>query len=259
MSETNGNGAMVKAEPPKAPIHFREKQLMPDSIEGVFRLADMAFMSGMLPESVKNKVEAAMLIAAGLEAGLGFVASVQNVMIVNRRPCIWGDSAVALAYNTGLVERLSCEFSGDGDQFGCTCTIQRKGVEGAFVQRFTIADAKLAGLWGKGGPWKAYPKRMLQNRARAYALRDAFADALRGLSIREEVDDFEVTESATRVRAVQERVNAASHNGHAPALPEASPEAQQASEETTEALFDPDAPLTAAAIDAALGGSGEGK
>jgi hypothetical protein len=60
------------------------------------------------------------------------------------------------------------------------------------VRTFSEADAKKAGLWGKAGPWQQYPSRMLQMRARSWALRDAFPDALRGLGIREEVADYQV-------------------------------------------------------------------
>jgi len=35
----------------------------------------------------------------------------------------------------------------------------------------------------------AYPLRMLQMRARAYALRDAFADVMKGISVAEEMQD----------------------------------------------------------------------
>jgi hypothetical protein len=38
--------------------------------------------------------------------------------------------------------------------------------------------------------YKSYPKRMLQMRARAFALRDMFPDVLKGLQVREEVEDF---------------------------------------------------------------------
>jgi hypothetical protein len=41
----------------------------------------------------------------------------------------------------------------------------------------------------KKQPWILYPDRMLFNRARAFPLRDGFADALMGLSIAEEVMD----------------------------------------------------------------------
>jgi len=56
--------------------------------------------------------------------------------------------------------------------------------------RFSVEDAKRAGLWGKQGPWQAYPKRMLQMRARGFALRDAYPDVLKGLISTEEAQDY---------------------------------------------------------------------
>jgi hypothetical protein len=51
-------------------------------------------------------------------------------------------------------------------------------------------DAKRAGLWTKAGPWQTYPRRMLQMRARSFALRDAFPDVLKGLiSVKEALDN----------------------------------------------------------------------
>jgi hypothetical protein len=70
-----------------------------------------------------------------------------------------------------------------------TCCIQRKGRQ-AVIRKFTQADAKKAGLWGKAGPWQNYPTRMLQCRARAWAIRDAYPDALRGIAIAEEQRDI---------------------------------------------------------------------
>src|SRR3546814_17968193 len=55
-------------------------------------------------------------------------------------------------------------------------------------------DAKKAGRAGKQGPWSQYPQRMLQMRARAWAMRDGFADVLKGIGIAEEVRDFPVVE-----------------------------------------------------------------
>jgi hypothetical protein len=57
-------------------------------------------------------------------------------------------------------------------------------------------DAKRAGLAGKSGPWSQYPARMLALRARGFALRNAFADALRGLVTAEEAQDYPQSEPA---------------------------------------------------------------
>src|SRR5690606_26021257 len=63
----------------------------------------------------------------------------------------------------------------------------------------SVADAKAADLWGKVGPWKEYPFRMLRFRARSFALRDTFGDALRGLLSAEEAQDIEERQVTGRV------------------------------------------------------------
>ena len=55
--------------------------------------------------------------------------------------------------------------------------------------KFSVEDAKRAGLWGKN-TWASYPRRMLQHRARGFALRSAFADVLKGMISTEELQDY---------------------------------------------------------------------
>jgi hypothetical protein len=68
--------------------------------------------------------------------------------------------------------------------------VKRKGAPEE-TRTFSVEDAKRARLWGNAGPWSQYPWRMLQMRARGWALRDVFADALMGLMPREEVEDYQ--------------------------------------------------------------------
>ena len=77
-----------------------------------------------------------------------------------------------------------------------TCEAKRRGDAEPVVSRFSMADAKRAGLAGKTGPWTQYPKRMLQMRARGFALRDAFPDLLRGFVTAEEAQDYPTPEPA---------------------------------------------------------------
>ena len=121
-------------------------------------------------------------------------------MIVNNRACIWGDGAMALVQARGVVEQVSVEWRGmaptaedqPSDDWGCVVRIWRKGQSQPYEGKFTVLDAKRAHLWmnPKKQPWVLYPQRMLLNRARAFALRDGFADCLSGLSIAEEIQDL---------------------------------------------------------------------
>ena len=85
------------------------------------------------------------------------------------------------------------------------CIAHRKGRK-PVTATFSVEDAKRAGLWGKQGPWQAYPKRMLQMRARGFALRDAFPDVLKGLITAEEAQDYPA-EKADKYQATPASTN----------------------------------------------------
>jgi hypothetical protein len=70
------------------------------------------------------------------------------------------------------------------------------------VATFSVMDAKQARLWGKQGPWQQYPKRMLAMRARGFAIRDAFPDAMKGMITAEEAQDY-----PTQTRDVTPKAN----------------------------------------------------
>jgi hypothetical protein len=70
------------------------------------------------------------------------------------------------------------------------CTMKRRGRATPILTRFSMAMAEHAGLTRNEGPWQTYPQRMLRMRARSWTMRDGFADVLRGLHLREEVEDY---------------------------------------------------------------------
>jgi hypothetical protein len=122
--------------------------------------------------------------------------SLQSIACINGRPSVWGDAALALVIGSPVCEYVRETVDGEGDAMVATCEAKRRGYEKASVVRFSVADAKKAGLWGKTGPWTQYSRRMLQMRARGFALRDAFPDVLRGLVTAEEAQDYPHAEPA---------------------------------------------------------------
>jgi len=107
----------------------------------------------------------------------------------------WGDAALAL-----ISGRSDCEdIVEEASDTEATCTIKRRG-KSPVVRTFTANDAQKAGLWGKQGPWQQYPKRMLQMRARSWAIRDCYPDAMKGISIAEEAQDIPVERDVTPPR-----------------------------------------------------------
>lgn len=167
----------------------------PASAEGAMRIAKFLSRSALVPKDFQNKPDDIVVaMMYGRELGLGTLAALQNIAVINGRPTVWGDSALAIVQQHPDYEFHREWIEGEGDEMRACCYIQRRGApEDAEPQGiFSVADAKLAGLLGnKQGPWKQYPKRMLQCRARGFAIRNVFADALRGVSIREEVEDIQ--------------------------------------------------------------------
>jgi hypothetical protein len=163
-------------------------QIVPKTIEEAMTFAQMIAKSDLAPKDFKDK-PANVLIAMqmGAEVGLSPMASIQNIAVINGRPSIWGDSMLALC-------QIHPEFEGIDEHFdehgSAVCTVRRRGYE-PHTQVFTLQDVVTGGYANKSGPWQTSKKRMMQMRARAFALRDRFADALRGLCMAEEAMDLE--------------------------------------------------------------------
>ncbi len=159
--------------------------------------AGMVAKSDFAPKDFRGKPESCLLaIQHGSEVGLSPMQSLQSIAVINGRPTIWGDAALALVQSSPACEYVREYIEGDGDQAVAVCEVKRRGYPAATVSTFSMFDAKRAGLAGKSGPWTQYPMRMLALRARGFALRNAFADALRGLVTAEEAQDYPQGEPA---------------------------------------------------------------
>lgn len=208
-------------ESPTLRTHAGIAAIIPTNLAEALTLAKLICDAGLAPDSYDgtdkkpDQQKIAIGILKSLEVGLPPITGLSTIAIINKRPCIWGDGAVALVQSKGLIEKIEEAWEGKetiqaptkddhgqtdytpklgdfGDDFTAIYRIWRKGQETPYEGRFSVRDAKRAHLYGnpKKVPWIEHPKRMLKARARAFALRDGFADALHGLSIREEVEDL---------------------------------------------------------------------
>lgn len=202
-----------------------------DMAEG-YVLAELLVRTGWAPKGTTAE-GAVVSIMAGAAVGLSPIQAVQNIASINGRPSLYGDGLMAVCSASGKmadyrVERIG---EGEGDKAGIRVTVKRTDRESETSATFTVADAKRAGLWGKSGPWSQYPARMLLARARAYALRDAFADVLHGIGSAEEQHDIMVSEIARKPETLRDVLFGA--------------EAEAVEAEETHASVDPYAPTAA--------------
>jgi hypothetical protein len=154
-------------------------------LDDVFRLSKALAMSGdMIPKHFQNQPEAIMAaLLRGREVGLAPMQALSAIAVINGRATIWGDALPALMQRAG--HHVDVQLEGAGDDLTAVATLTRGDTGKVVIRRFSMADAKRAGLLGKPGPWQQYPQRMLALRARAWAIRDGAADALMGLSVAE--------------------------------------------------------------------------
>jgi len=173
--------------------------LIPTDFEGLWRFAKILSVSGLMPNGLQKPESIFVAIQMGLEVGLSPMQAVQNIAVINGKPALWGDAVLALVLKSNQVKDFSERFEGDfpNDNFTAICEVERLGFKTIIKRTFSVIDAKNAGLWtysnnnkSQHSPWAKYPKRMLQMRARSWALRDGFSDYLKGFGVVEEVRDY---------------------------------------------------------------------
>tara|TARA_R100001198_G_C5229231_1_gene208944 strand:- start:651 stop:1649 length:999 start_codon:yes stop_codon:yes gene_type:complete len=162
--------------------------LTPTNMTEAMQFAETMAVSAFCPKAFQGKpADIVVAVQWASEVGLAPLAAMQNMAVINGKPSLYGDGMMALI--TGHSEYVSHKEWREGDEAFCTIVRMRFGEKVETTRSFSLADAKLAGLTGKG-PWRSYPKRMLQMRARGFAARDAFPDALSGVIIKEEAQDY---------------------------------------------------------------------
>lgn len=190
----NGSSALANTTPTGV-AEASAYTVVPHNFSELHAFCKLIADSDLAPKDYAHKPGNVLVaVQMGAEIGLKPMQALQNIAVINGRPSVWGDAALGLIKQHPMF--VSCEetIKGEKDDRAATCTMVRKG-EPPITRTFSVIDAKRAGLWDKTGPWKTYPDRMLQMRARGFAGRDAFPDALKGLSFAEEAMDIPVTET----------------------------------------------------------------
>ena len=163
--------------------------LSPRNLSEAMEYAKIIAQSDIVPKDFKGKPGNVLVaVQMGAELGLPPMQALQNIAVINGRPSVWGDAMLALIRAHHSCEYVIEEF--EDSTMTAICKAKRRG-NPEQVLRFSKTDAETAKLWGKEGPWKQYPKRMLQMRSRGFALRDVWPDVLRGIISAEEAQDYQ--------------------------------------------------------------------
>jgi len=179
--QTQQQALEVRPERPAVIMH-------PQTVREAMDFAKLLSDSDLVPKDYKGKP--GNIVAAlqyGSEVGLPPMAALKSIAVINGRASLWGDGAIAVVMTHPAYEwHQEMDVAAIDKAGAATFTIKRRGQPKPHTVTYTVELAKKAHLWGKQGPWTDHPARMLQLRARGWALRDVFPDALAGLSLAEE-------------------------------------------------------------------------
>ncbi len=155
------------------------------------RIAHTLSQSNLVPDAYRGRPnDIFVAINMGSELGMEPFQAIQSIAVIEGKPCLYGDGLIGVVRASPKCLWIEETLSSDGS--AATCRTQRKGDPNPIEATYSMDDAVQAGLHTKFN-WKKHPKRMLQMRARAYCLRDAFPDLLKGLGVVEEHQDHEDT------------------------------------------------------------------
>ena len=143
--------------------------------------ASLLVTTGFLPQAIKTPEQAVAIILTGRELGIGTMAALNNIAIIQGKPTVSPQLMLALVNRSGQLEDISIQSGAEG----ATCTIKRRG-RAPYVARFGPKEAQAMGLAGKDN-YKKQPGTMYKWRAVAEAVRFTFSDMTLGLYTPEEM------------------------------------------------------------------------
>ncbi len=144
-------------------------------LEGLWKTAAHVSRSSFAPAGLRGKqdeVYAALL--TGLELGLGPMAALRHISVIDGKPSLSAAMQLALLRRAGhRIEVVESTAS--------RCCLRGIGPDGTTLEvSYTLDEAKAAGLLGKAN-WRAYPADMLWARCVSRYARRADAGATLGL------------------------------------------------------------------------------
>lgn len=159
------------------------------------RVAKLLVSSSMVPEQFqgdKNIGNCVIALNLAERMRLDPFMVMQKIYVVNGKPGIEAQLAIALVNNTRRFTPLQFKLEGEGDKRRCTCHAKRRDTGETCQQSCDVAIAKKEGWWDKkGSKWPTMTDMMLQYRSAMFFARLYCPEALLGMPSADELDDSE--------------------------------------------------------------------
>lgn len=167
--------AIQKLEQPKAATpDVNEFSVMKET-------ANMLVKTGFLPQAIKTPEQAIAIILTGRELGIGTMAALNTINVIQGKPTVSPQLMLALIERSGQLDDIQIEIFGKGIK----CTMKRKG-RSPHSEIFGEAEAAAMQLHGKDN-YKKQALTMYRWRAVAACARVVFPDVILGLCTPDEM------------------------------------------------------------------------
>lgn len=173
---------------------------VPRNMDEAFAMSTEFAKSDLLPKHLRGRPHDVMItIAYGRELGLSPMQSIQGIYVVEGKPGVSAQMAVALVKSHPDV----CEYFDLKESTPAIATYEtkRRGASSPVLLSFTIEEAKQAGLTGKDN-WRKYPAAMLRARAAMHLARDVYPDLIANVYDEDELREIEMEKSGSGVYTV---------------------------------------------------------
>lgn len=167
--------ALTKAPPVAlAPVQF-EHGLEPSTMGAAWQLAKGVFQSRLYPQLATPEAVWAVIIR-GREMGLGALTALDTIVMIQGKPALSAHLIIARAK-----QHPECEYFQlvSSDEMAAEYVTKRRGNPEPTRMRYTIEQAKLAGLAGRGN-WVTRPAELLRKTAGVHLARAEYPEAILG-------------------------------------------------------------------------------
>lgn len=152
--------------------------------EKIQSMAEVFFKSGMFMD-VKSAYQATVKIMAGQEIGIPPIVAMTKIYIVKGKVAVGAELLGAMVKRSGRYDYHVTEYI----DTAVTLVFTDQGKD-VFTSRFTMDDARKAGLIAQGGSWEKFPRAMLMSKALSQGARIVAPECISGVYTPE---DFNMT------------------------------------------------------------------
>lgn len=137
---------------------------------------------------VSSNEQAMAIMLKGYELGLSLSASFEFVHVIQGKPSLSPRGMLALIQESPALAGMKIQDITDDEGVPKSCEVWMKRQNGfEYTARFSMDDAKRAGLVKPGGGWGKYPGNMLRWRAVGFCADVVFPDVLGGMKRADEL------------------------------------------------------------------------